>query len=45
MVGNDPNEFHHAVAEIYPLFYKTWGVQLERTGLNLRAILRSKGVR
>lgn len=43
-MNTDTTAFYDAVAEYYPLFYKDWSVQLEREGLSLRAIFRSKGI-
>jgi SAM-dependent methyltransferase len=41
---NNTNDFYDAIAEYYPYFYRDWEAQLEREGLGLRAIFRSRGV-
>lgn len=43
-VANDTTEFYDAIAEFYPYFYRDWETQLEREGLGLRAIFRSRGI-
>lgn len=42
--SNDTSQFYDAIAEYYPLFYRDWETQLEREGLSLRALFRSKGI-
>jgi glycine/sarcosine N-methyltransferase len=41
---NRVDEFHDAIAEYYPYFYRDWETQLQREGLGLRAIFRNRGV-
>jgi SAM-dependent methyltransferase len=44
IISNDTSGYYDAIAEYYPYFYRDWETQLQREGLGLRSIFRTRGV-